>query len=129
MAEEKKEMPEGVVVQYGNCRFCGQTVAINGIREEDEETLDKWATDKCGCSEAKEERERKKAEEKALENVKKIFGEYDAGAVLMAAVHPVAIEAINSVTVDAGCGVKGKVFKNKKGKVKVQKEIKTIDEL
>lgn len=129
MAEEKKEMPEGVVVQYGNCRFCGQTVAINGIREEDEEILDKWATDKCDCSEAKEERERKKAEEKAVQNVKKLFGEYDAGAVLMAAVHPVAIAAINSVTVDVDDGVKGKVFQDKNGKVKVRKVITTTDEL
>lgn len=99
------------------------------LMEQPEEVLDDMASEKCDCAEAKEERARKKAEEKALENVKKLFGEYDAGAVLMAAVHPVAVEAINSVTVDVDDGVKGKVFKDKNGKVKVRKVITTTDEI
>lgn len=127
--EEKREIPEGILVQYGTCKFCGQTVHLQMITEQPEEVLDELASEKCDCVEAKEERERKKAEEKALENVKKLFGEYDAGAVLMAAVHPVAIAAINSVTVDVDDGVKGKVFQDKNGKVKVRKVITTTDEL
>ena len=83
---------------------------------------------KCDCWEAKETREMKEAEDKAIKNIEKLFGQYDTGAILKAAVHSVAICAVDSVVVNVGNGIKA-TLKLNKGKVQVQKTVTETDTL
>lgn len=57
-----------------------------------------------------------------------MFGEY-AAPVLMAAVHPVAMCAIDSVTVNIGNGVRGTIKMTSKGKIQVKKTTTLEDTL
>lgn len=125
----EKMMDKGTVMQTGACKFCGQSQIFETIGEATEEQLTEWATEKCSCGEAKEMMEAKQAEEKAYENIKKLFGEYDAGAILKQAVHSVAICAVESVTVNVGNGVKGVLTLGNNGKVKIKKSTTTVSEL
>lgn len=117
------------MTKTGICNYCGQSLMVECEENATEEQLNELASDKCGCSEAKEARELKMSEEKARQNVEKLFGKYDAGAVLMAAVHPVASCAVDSVTVNVGNGVKGMVLLGNNGKVKVKKVTTLTNEL
>lgn len=116
------------VTKTGVCEYCGQSQMVECEENTTEERVNELASEKCGCSEAKEARELRMSEEKARQNVEKLFGKYDAAEVLKVAVHPVAICAIDSVTVNVGNGVKGTVLLNN-GKVKVKKVVTTTNEL
>lgn len=117
-----KKQAESSVIQIGTCKFCGQTYQLETSGMCSEEQLNEWATEKCDCGEAKEEREVKAAEDKAAKNIEKLFGIYDTGAILKAAIHAVSICAIDSVVVNVGNGVKA-TLKLNKGKVQVKKTI------
>ena len=93
-----------------------------------EEQLDEWATEKCSCSEAKEQREMKESEDRAVKNIERLFGQYDAGAILKATVHSVAICAVDSVTVNVENGVKGEL-KLSNSKLVVKKTVTETDTL
>lgn len=116
------------VTKTGICEYCGQSQMVECEENTTEKRVNELASEKCGCSEAKEARELRMSEEKARQNVEKLFGKYDAADVLKAAVHPVAICAIDSVTVNVGNGVKGTVLLSN-GKVKVKKVVTTTNEL
>ena len=51
-----KKQVESSEIQYGSCRFCGQTYQIEASGMCGQDRLDGWATEKCDCSAAKEER-------------------------------------------------------------------------
>lgn len=124
-----KKQVESSEIQYGSCKYCGQTYQLetSGMCEQDR--LNEWATEKCDCSAAKEERKREKQELEAQINIKEMFGEYDAAPILRAAVHPVAMCAVDSVTVNIGNGVKGTIKMTSKGKIQVKKTTTLEDTL
>lgn len=122
-----KKQVESSEIQIGFCKFCGQAYQFETGGLCVQERLDEWATEKCDCDIAKEEQKRKEREEKAEENIKKLFGEYDTAPILMAAVHPVAIGAIDSVTVNIGNGVRATMKLSGKGKIQVKKTTTTED--
>lgn len=128
MAVPVKKQTDNSEIQIGACRFCGQTYQLETSGMCSQDQLDEWATEKCDCYEAKEVREMKKSEDKAVKNIEKLFGQYDTGTILKAAVHAVAICAVDSVVVNVGNGVKA-TLKLNKGKVQVQKTVTTNDTL
>lgn len=122
-----KKQLESSEIQYGSCQYCGQVHQFETGGMCSQEQLDEWASEKCDCGEAKEARKMKEQEVKAEINIGKLFGEYDAAPILRAAVHPVAICAIDSVTVNIGNGVKGTIKLTGKGKIQVKKTTTTED--
>lgn len=128
MAVPAQKQTDTSEIQIGACKFCGQTYQLETSGRCSQEQLDEWATERCDCWEAKETREMKAAEDKAIKNIEKLFGQYDTGAILKAAVHSVAICAVDSVMVNVGNGVKA-TLKLNKGKVQVQKTVTETDTL
>ncbi|MCM1057909.1 MAG: hypothetical protein NC517_09915 [Firmicutes bacterium] len=128
MAVPTKKQADSSTIQIGACKFCGQTYQLETSGMCTQDQLDEWATEKCDCYEASETRNMKAAEDKAIKNVEKLFGKYDAGAILKAAVHSVAIAAVDSVVVNVGNGIKA-TLKLNKGKVQVQKTVTETDTL
>lgn len=70
----------------------------------------------------------KEQEVKAEINIKNLFGEWDAAPILRAAIHPIAVCAIDSVTVNIGNGVKAMIKLTSKGKIQIKK-IKTTEDM
>ena len=122
-----KKQVEGSEIQYGTCGYCGQVYQFETSGACGQELLDKWASEKCDCSEAKEEKKKKEQEARAEGNIIKLFGECDVTPILMAAVHPVAICAVDSVTVNIGNGVKATIKLTNKGKIQIKKISTTED--
>lgn len=122
-----KKQVESSKIQIGFGRFCGQSYQLETSGVCDQESLDEWASEKCDCDGAKEVQRMKEQEVKAEINIKNLFGEWDAAPVLRAAVHPVAVGAIDSVTVNIGNGVKATIKLTAKGKIQIKK-IKTTED-
>lgn len=119
-----KKQVESSEIQTGFCKYCGQGFQLETSGECSQGQLDEWASEKCGCDEAKETRKRQKQEDEAAANIAKLFDGrdiYGVKPVLMAAVRPVAEGIIDSVAVNVGNGVKGTVRMTPKGKIQVKK--------
>ena len=60
LEELKREHPDGLEVQTGSCRFCGQMAQIETLLPWPQEKLDEAATELCGCAAAQNYVSRKK---------------------------------------------------------------------
>lgn len=117
-----KKQVESSEIQYGSCRYCGQTYQFETSGVCSADLLDEWASEKCDCGEAKEEKKRKEREIKAEMNIKTLFGGEDGAVeILLAAVHPIVKSAVDSVTVNIGNGVKATMKLTSKGKIHIKK--------
>lgn len=124
LEEIKREHPDGLNVQAGSCRFCGQMAQIETLFPWPQEKLDEAATEMCKCGEAQNYTSRKKRVEKAKRTIERQFGKYLPGTaveLLKTAVDLVEEDQIDSLTLDAGNGLKAKIFITRKGSIKVEK--------
>lgn len=124
LEEMKREHPEGLEVQTGSCRFCGQMAQIENLVPWPQEKVDEAATELCGCEAAQNYTSRKKRIERAKRTVKRQFETClpdRAVKILETAVELIEEAQIDSLTLDAGNGLKGKVSITAKGGIKVEK--------
>lgn len=124
---DERERVQGTETQYGCCKFCGQSYAFQTVGEASEERLTEWATEKCDCTEAKEERKLRMDERKAYQNIQKLFKDSKTAQILMQAVWPILTCEIDSIAIDIGGGVKASMGLNKNGRIKVQKRTTLTD--
>lgn len=122
-----KKQVESSEIQYGSCKYCGQVHQFETGGMCSQEQLDEWTSEKCICNEAKEAEKMKKREQIARMNIEEMFGGYDTATILRAAVHPIAICAVDSVTVNIGNGEKVTIKLTSKGKIQVKKTT-TVEE-
>lgn len=120
-----EERLEGTKILNGACIYCGQIYQLETTGICTEEQLDRWATDKCDCGGAKEERRKAKTEEAAKDNIEKLFRENypKAADIMRECVDPIIRYRISSIIIDTGSGIKGKVSMTGKGMVKVEKNV------
>ena len=113
----------GSVILTGSCIYCGQIQQIEGEEGMPEEERNRKATELCDCKEAKVAKEKEKARTKAEKNIHSMFGEDfpETEEILMAAVKHIENGQIDSITIDTGMRVKGKVSKTAKGNIKVER--------
>lgn len=124
LEEMKREHPDGLEVQTGSCRFCGQMAQIETLLPWPQEKLDEAATEMCKCGAAQNYASRKKRMEKAKRTIERQFGKYlpeTAVGLLKTAVELIGEDQIDSLTLDAGNGLKGKISMTSKGNIKVEK--------
>ena len=116
-------------VNTGTCRFCRQMmkIQIQGMATQDH--LDQMATDKCTCEDAKAARIRKQSKDYADGEEKKMYEEKMPGVanLLLNAIDMVYTEKINDATVNVDDITKIKISVTSKGKIKVEKTIKTVE--
>ncbi|MBQ9699666.1 MAG: hypothetical protein IJV71_03505 [Lachnospiraceae bacterium] len=122
-----KKQEDGTAVSYGSCKFCGQSFAIETIGEGgDQEILDKHATRMCKCDEAKEWVKIEDSKDKVEKNITELFGADSATSkILLDNIDSVSSGAIAKITVDSGKGFKGTLTTTLKGKLKVEKQVRT----
>ena len=108
------EKPEGVELQYGACRFCGQTTQLETDGRATQEQLDEWATEKCGCKEALIYRDRARRRKATRNNIAEMFRDMEeVREMLDLCVQPLQDRKMSSVTINSG---------NTKGTVKIDSE-------
>lgn len=88
-----------------------------------EEMLNNMATRQCECEEAKSAQNSEKVQLTAEENVEKLFrSEFpDTASILKAAVLPIMSGMMDSIVIDTGRKVKGRVSVTRKGNIKVER--------
>lgn len=117
---------EGTELQVGYCEDCGQARQFQTSGGVEQSQLDEWATEECTCSAASERRLIKKRQERATENIEKLFGEKfsETVEVLKTALPFLIKDQIESITIKTGYDIDAKMSVTAKGKVKVEKKIK-----
>ena len=120
--EQSREMPEGTERQTGTCIYCGQTMIMATVGHASKEQLDKWATEKCTCKEAREAQEKVRAKRTAEDNIIRLFRENfpETEAIMKEALVYIENEDVAKVTVDTGAGVKGTLRRTNKGTIVVE---------
>lgn len=122
MSEDKREMPECTEQQTGTCMYCGQTMLMHTIGAASREQLDKWATEKCTCEQAKVVQERVKAKRTAENNIQMLVRSAypEIETIMKNALPYIEDDNVFKVTIDTGTGVKGSICKTAKGAIKVE---------
>lgn len=113
------------VTAYGTCKYCKQRLLVHvpeGELPEDYE--DDIASEECNCREAREAADKKKSQADAYEKIGRLFNNYSACKdILMAAVHPLICDDIESLTIKVNKTTKANLKKTSKGKIRVEKII------
>lgn len=118
------------MIQTVPCRFCGQTIQIDGNCELTQPQAEEKATMMCQCPEAVEYQKEKQRKEKALKNVSVLFGEDAAPEkrigegivnILRAAVEEIYSGGLAKVTLNLRGGVKASISQNSKGEINVER--------
>ena len=114
-------------MQTGFCKFCQQGFQMETSGMATQEQLDQWATDKCGCGEAKEDAERKGSVEQAKVNMERLFRTDNPvlEEILKEALPYIKGGEIYKITISAPGGIKGTMFKNAKEKIVVKQDKQT----
>lgn len=122
MSESKKKQSEENTVKTGFCKFCQQGFQMEASETDTQEQLDQWATEKCGCSEAKEAAASRGSVDNAKQNIEKLFRNENPVLedILKDALPYVQGGEITKITISAPAGIKGTVFKNSKDKIVVK---------
>lgn len=115
-------------IQYGTCRYCGQTFALETSGMMTSDDLDEAATYKCDCTGSKLLVARRKRIAKAMDNIDDIFkptgtadGEKEnvIGQILKENVERIINEDVAKITIDNGTGTKATITMTSKGGIKV----------
>lgn len=90
----------------GFCRYCGAQLLVHAEQDEDQEAINKRATEACTCSEASAEMIKRKQRDKCLDNIRTICGSIyeEAGDVLRGAIGPIQdgiLAGVSVTTVDS----------------------------
>ena len=111
----------------GICKFCGQMATRKVLEEWGQEEIDELATETCECADARLYAHKKGQKERADARITLLFGKENKSVtvpdaavdLLHKAVYPVCEGFIQSITVDIGDGVKGKIHTTSKGIIRV----------
>ena len=123
LEELKREHPDGLEVQTGACRFCGQMAQIETLFPWEQEKLNEAATELCTCGEALYYTSRKKRVEKAKKTLGLELKSYlseESIMLLQNAVELIENEEAKSITFD-GKENKVKISMTAKGGIKIEK--------
>lgn len=117
-------------VQSAECRFCGQMIQIEAEDGLTAQQAQEEAVMLCQCLEAREYQREKNRRERALENVRILFGEgalpekrASEGVVniLLAAVNEIHNGGIAKISIQTHDGVRASVSQNGSGEISVER--------
>lgn len=114
------------------CRFCGQSIIVDGGEEMSPQQLEEYATMKCGCDGAVKYQENGTRRHLAKERIRELFGDgaeeefqqpQTVRGILADAVDAVCNEEIKSVTLTIRKGLKCKIAWTSAEKIRVTREV------
>lgn len=127
--ELKRERPEGVIMQDGACRFCGQMRRIDTMVQWEQDDINEAVTEICDCFDAqlyagqkrKKERTYRIIERKFRVDGKCVFENPEVMEVLRRGADMITEGFLKSLTLDDGKKTKAKLSETSKGGIKVEK--------
>ena len=99
METPSRETERETIIQFGECRYCGQQYSFEGLSEMSEEEKTTIATSKCSCEEAIEETQRLDSVNLATSNAKELLGKYHFLEEFIAFIEPIAQKKLDQVQV------------------------------
>lgn len=98
------EKVEGTEIQYGACKYCGQTYQLETSGMATQEQLDQWATEKCDCPPAKVHANRKERIKRAQQSICELFpeGREAVRETLNNVIGPIYEGVLDKVTIKSG---------------------------
>lgn len=98
------EKVEGTEIQYGACKFCGQTAPLETVGAVTQEQLDEWATEKCDCVKSKAWAKKKERFKKAQTSICELFpGDSETiRKTLDSVISPIYEGILDKVTIKSG---------------------------
>lgn len=128
--EKEKREGKKLITATGTCRFCKQLATLETLEEWTQKEIDELITETCDCAFAGDYTHKKKKKERAHDKIEMLFVKdetvvvyEDTVELLHKAVSPICEGNIQSITVDTGKGIKGKINITAKGKIKVTRMI------
>lgn len=117
-----KKQLENSEIQTGACHYCGQIYQFETDGKATEEQLDRWAEEKCDCTNARIERGKKQRADRAKKKLEELLDEnfMDEREILYAAIDLMVQDKVVKTTVDIGNGIKLSVGMNSKGSIKTE---------
>lgn len=116
------EKIEGTEIQYGSCKYCGQTYQLETSGITTQEQLDQWATEKCDCTEAKVHARRVERIEKANQSIRELFpeGKKAVRNVLSSVLEPICECSLDKVMVKSGY-ITSSIYLNGDGEIVIER--------
>ncbi len=117
----------------GQCRFCGQSIMIDGGAGMTDPQREEAATMLCDCDTAQEYQQAAVRAEEAKERIRELAGDaaeepfqqpVAVQMILESAVEELCKEEINAITVATSQELKYKLSRTAKGNIKIVREIK-----
>lgn len=119
----------------GACRFCGQSIIVEGGADMTDPQLEEAATMACECEKATAYRETATRRKKTKQRVEELFGAEsqekqsdDVKKIILDAVDAVCDKKIKSAVITIRSGLKCRIMQMAKDKIKVVREISENDE-
>lgn len=128
-----KKQLESSEIQTGACHYCGQIYQFETDGRATAEQLDKWAEEKCDCTDARIRKKRRERAAVAKYEIENLFGEQhpEACRVMKTGIDLITDEKASKIMIDTGDGVKLSVSINAKGilKAEIAKSVKKSREI
>lgn len=119
----------------GTCRFCGQSIIIEGGADMTDPQLEEAATMACECEKATDYRETATRRKVAKQRVEELFGAEssekqpdDVKKIILDAVDAVCDKKIKNTVITIRSGLKCRIMQMAKDKIKVVRELSESDE-
>lgn len=105
-----------------SCMYCGQIVMLEVEDDINESQYGELAALQCTCEASEQLRSMQESKERALESVDDLFDDFpDTLELLKEGIKLIARGKIESLTVNTGRNVKGKVLRTPSGKIKTER--------
>ena len=119
----------------GACRFCGQSIIVEGGADMTAPQLEEAATMACECEKAMAYKETKTRRETAKQRVEELFGDASeekqpeaVRKIILDVVDSICDKKMKSATITVREGLKCRVMQMAKDKIKVVREMSANDE-
>ena len=119
----------------GTCRFCGQSIIVEGGADMTAPQLEEAATMACECEKATAYKETKTRRETAKQRVEELFGDESeekqpdaVKKIILDAVDAICDKKMKSATITIREGLKCRIMQMAKDKIKVVRETSANDE-
>lgn len=105
----------------GTCIYCGQTMLVEATGQEDKKDLDRLATEKCTCDDAKNQQEKVQIVKKTEKNIENLFRDNfpEIEAIMKKLLPYIQDKTVKKVVLNIDSSIKAEIGVNSKGKIKV----------
>lgn len=121
--ENEREHPEGLIMQYGSCPFCGQVGHIEAAASWDQDKINEAIAESCSCLGSMNYRHQKGVKEKAYKAIERKISmiSSEARGIIHEAVGLIMDGEVKKLTIELEKNTKASISATTKGGIKVER--------